>query len=362
MDWLKFPCIEVTQPIGAFFIGSIPAADLLEIARADIRRIEGRDVEKYVGIQRPLNTARVRELQQYVTTIDATFPTSIILAVRDENARFDKRLKELSIMRKPDAASILDGQHRIAGLENYKGPTFELNVTVFVDMDLQDQAMTFGTINITQTKVNRSLVYDLYEFQKARSPQKTCHNIARLLNRENGSPLGHRIKVLGQASGEEFQFITQATFVDCLIVYITRNAQRDRDDIRRGRKPEPASEAEAKQQVLRPLFLDDRDPEIAKIIWTLFDVVAARWPEAWNSKEPGFMLNRTNGFRAIMRVFGPLYRMCADGRGRLPRDAVVAAFKKSSLRSNDFNTARYSPGTTGESALAKELIDQMGLD
>ena len=141
------------------------------------------------------------------------------------------------ITREAEIATVIDGQHRIAGLEEFDKPDqpFELNVTIFIDMELQDQAMTFATINLAQTKVSKSLVYDLYELQKARSPQKTCHNIARLLNSEPGSPLERRIKILGKATGEPFESITQATFVTALLKYISSDPMRDRDVLKRGK-------------------------------------------------------------------------------------------------------------------------------
>jgi hypothetical protein len=51
---------------------------------------EERDVERYLGIQRPLNDKRVKELESYVNYLDATFPTAVILAVDAEYAEFDE--------------------------------------------------------------------------------------------------------------------------------------------------------------------------------------------------------------------------------------------------------------------------------
>ena len=85
-NYIEIKCIEVTQPIGTFYIGSVDSKDLLHISEADIRRIEQRDVERVVGIQRPLSNERVKELKQYVNNIDASFPTSVILSIKAENA------------------------------------------------------------------------------------------------------------------------------------------------------------------------------------------------------------------------------------------------------------------------------------
>jgi len=67
--------------------------DLVAISYADVRRIEQRDVEVLSGIERPLSQPRVRELVDYVRTVDATFPTSVILAVTSEHAVFDAARK-----------------------------------------------------------------------------------------------------------------------------------------------------------------------------------------------------------------------------------------------------------------------------
>ena len=77
-DSLTFSCIKITQPIGSFFVGSIPARDLCEITWVDVRKIEGeRQFENYLGMQRPRNRRRVSELEQYVSSPDACFPTAV---------------------------------------------------------------------------------------------------------------------------------------------------------------------------------------------------------------------------------------------------------------------------------------------
>jgi DGQHR domain-containing protein len=163
-DYISFRCVPVTQPIGTFYIGTIDSQDLVDISYADVRRIEDRDIEKYLGIQRPLVPQRVKELKVYVRSLDAAFPTSIIIAIPSLYAEFDEETNLMTIIRSAEVAKIIDGQHRIAGLEGYEGKPFQLNVTVFIDMDIEDQAMVFATINLKQTKVSKSLAYDLYEY------------------------------------------------------------------------------------------------------------------------------------------------------------------------------------------------------
>src|SRR5262245_50012891 len=84
----SFACIRATQPIGDIFIASIPFKTLIRISYFDVRRVlqVDRDVERYLGVQRPLDDERVRSLSDYVTYKDASFPTSVILAISDEFA------------------------------------------------------------------------------------------------------------------------------------------------------------------------------------------------------------------------------------------------------------------------------------
>src|SRR5436309_3886810 len=166
---ITFRCLEVVQPIGTFYVGAMDSADLVAISYGDIRRLEQRDIEKYLGIERPLNNQRVDEIRKYVNTIDATFPTAVILAVKSEDAEFNEQLNAMSLTRHDGVAKIIDGQHRIAGLKSYVGPAFVVNVAIFVDMDIEDQATVFSTINLAQTQVGKSLVYDLYDYAKSRS-------------------------------------------------------------------------------------------------------------------------------------------------------------------------------------------------
>ncbi len=355
-EQIEFPCIEVTQPIGTFYIGAIEASDLVAISYADVRRPEGREIERYIGTQMELSEGRVAEITQYVTNIDACFPTSVILAINSDNAEFVEATKTLRIRKNAEVAKIIDGQHRIAGLDGYNGTRFQINVTIFVDMDIEDQAMVFATINLKQTKVGKSLAYDLYEYAESRSPQKTSHNVVKLMNFEGSSPFKNRIKILGKATGTGTEVITQATFVDRLLKLITTNAMADKDRIKRGL---PLIRAEGKEQqrlVFRNRFVDGHDAEIAKILWNYFKAVEERWTSAWNSFEKGMILSRTTGFAALMRVLPEILKTADPNQKKIPTvDEFKMYLDKVNLEDKDFTSDKFKPGSTGEGDLVKDL-------
>ena len=114
-------------------------------------------------------------------------------------------------------------------------------MAIFIDMDIQDQAMVFATINLKQTKVNRSLAYDLYEFTTSRSPQRTCHDIAKFLNYRQSSPFQGKVKMLGVAR-EPTETITQATFVDRLLRLVSWDQMKDRDQLKSKKRLGPRDE------------------------------------------------------------------------------------------------------------------------
>jgi len=370
-QYIEFECLEAIQPIGNMYIGIINSDVLEFISLADVRRIEignneNREVEDYIGIQRELNITREREIGKYVNLIDATFPNSIILAISSEFAEYNPVTKLMRILYKDDVAKVLDGQHRIAGLRHYirEGKTFQCIVTIYIDMELEDQAIVFATINKEQKNVSNSLVADLYAFAQSRSPQKTAHNIVRALNGKEGSPFYKRIKILGSARDKEIETITQDTFVKSIIYYISRDPQIDRDFYKRNKnKKLPLIEgAELNRYFLRNIFITDEDDyKIAQIIWNYFNAVQRKWPNAWNDLKPNMILNRSTGFIALMRFFKHAYLHFNRIGEIVTKEEFYSIFETISIEEHQFNKEIYIPGSSGQGQLYKDLLERSKL-
>lgn len=364
MNKIIVPILEVKQPVGDFYIGVIEARDLLAISFSDVRRPDGRDLERYIGIQRDLSEGRVSEIKKYVKNVDACFPTGIILAISNEHVEFTNTPEgqtALAINRDSEIAKIIDGQHRIAGFEGFNGAPFYLNVTIFIDMVLEDQAMVFATINLKQTKVTKSLASDLYEFAEARSPQKTGHNIAKLMNFKEGSPLKRFIKILGKSTGQELESITQSTFVDRLMKLITRESMQDKDLIKRGRTPARAIKDDQRKLLFRNLFIDGRDAEITMVLWEYFSAVEERWPTAWLDRSRGAILGRTTGFAALLRLLPEIVvRITASPLDRdssiIDKNEFLSLLNLIKINDDEFVSTTYLPGSSGEGKLFADML------
>lgn len=367
-------CIAVDQPLGRFFVAAIPWDKLIEVTYADTRRIEAEEngFEKLLGIQRRVTDSRVKELNQYVNTFDACFPTAVILSIPENCIEYDEEKKKLRIFEGPDAfrddklveynkiAKILDGQHRIKGLEAYKGSDpFDVNVSIFVDLDPASEAYIFSVVNQAQTKVNKSLVYDLYSLATSMSPQKLCHQVAVALNETPGSPFENKIKRLGVAGPKtEPVAITQAAFVEALLKHISyphAKAVEDRDLYMRGKKPKQPSEDELHKMIFRGMMVNERSIELTDTIWNYFEAVQERWPSAWHSQDKGVMLSKTNGFMALMRFMRDIHTVKGKIDRIMSKDEYLSILLRSNLEDGDFTVDNYKPGSSGEGALYKDL-------
>lgn len=367
---IVIPTLPVDQPIGKFYLGVISAKDLIDISTVDMRRI-GEGLDKYIGIQRKLSSERVSEIAKFSHSIDATFPTSVILAIRGECAEEIDGGRGLKLFSGVDEesgelipfnqiASILDGQHRVEGLKESGKMDFNIPVSIFVDADIADQAYVFSIVNLAQTKVNKSLVYDLLDYSKSRSPQKTAHDIAVAFDSFEKSPFQHNIKRLGAATpGREKETLTQATVVSMILPLISKDPENDRELSARGKKLN-LSENWYRETPLRSLWINGRDKDIAFLLIDFFSAVKEHWPSAWISRERGNILPRTNGFRALMRVFKDLYWhvnvMPPSGDNWIiEKEIFLQYLNKSTLSDDDFNSQNFAPGTSGETALYRRL-------
>src|SRR3954451_13025097 len=82
MPPVTIPVFSIKQSIGEFYVGVIRVDDLLRICHFDYRRMHyvGGYID-FLGIQRELKESRIRDIVKYVSTIDASFPTSIVISV-----------------------------------------------------------------------------------------------------------------------------------------------------------------------------------------------------------------------------------------------------------------------------------------
>jgi DGQHR domain-containing protein len=346
------------QPIGEFFVGVIPSDVLCKITYTDTRRIDNRLIEKYAGLNRPINPLRVKEIGQYVETADATFPNSIIVAIDSENiSQQDEH--SITIRVQEDVAKIIDGQHRISGLQTSQDVKFDLVISIFVDIPIEDQAEIFSIINLKQARVDKSVVYDLFDLSDERSPQKTSHDIAKSLNSDSDSPFYQKIKMLGRnpklLGSDDVLYkapLTQAAFIKSLLPMISDNPDRDRDLLKRGNEIECSSGAKETRAIFCKYFKNKEDAVIIRILTNYFNAVKETFPQEWeNNNNP---LSKTIGYGALMRFLRTNLFPIGEEKKDLSKDFFKGYFIKAKDKI-EFTFERYAPAGKGESEIYRDL-------
>lgn len=383
-------CFPVQQPIGTYFVGRALVSDLLKICLFDYRRMHFvGGYQELLGMQRQVSEKRQKEIAKYAGTIDAVFPTAVVLSVPEQCVQLDYLCDGLVIRARVSAyihpdnpelnipleevASIIDGQHRLKGIE-LSAEDMETPVALFVGADDATEASIFSVVNLAQTKVNRSLVYDLFALARHRSPEKTCHEVVVALDTMASSPFQDRIMRLGvQTEGRKGEFISQATMVRGLLPYVTSDALTDRDRGKRFGFWDPLVGAESKRRIFYHFFQQDEDEKILGNVVNYFNAVVARWPEAWPPRdesgrfaelsdeelaaEEGKMIYRTNGFNALIRFLRDAYNSLAPQPRVVSVEEYGLVLAEVKLDSADFNTKRFVPGSSGASSLYAKLRD-----
>jgi len=185
------------------FTQSLKIKDVLGIYYVAIR---GKDDEEG-AVQRVLNRQRISSIKKYVLEGN-NFYSTFILNWTDNNFKPEFKDYEITIPIVPYAAQVIDGQHRLVGLqeavkENEEIGEKEILVTISINLKTQDAARIFININSEQKPVPKSLIYDLFgEIENGNDHSiNRATDIAEELNNNLESPYYNCIKYPGQPKG-----------------------------------------------------------------------------------------------------------------------------------------------------------------
>ena len=370
--------LRVEQPLGTFFVISIPADKLLEVCYSD-KAEANEDGFGITGTQRKEDEKRQAEISEYIRSKEAAFPNSIILGanysesgeyIESEIAWKIENLEggayKLTIPTNEKLASIIDGQHRLRsfrriGLEGRK--SFELLCSVYIDLPVPYHAYLFSTINFNQKKVDRSLAYNLFGFDIDASepdkwvPETLAVSLARRLNIED-TPFkgGIVLGVVGAAISHDRMKISMATVVDGLLRLISRKPKRDRSLMMQyGRKERSRKLLPDDGSPLRYLYKSGYDNVIYEVVLNFFTVVNEYF---WDDAEEGSYICKTVGVQALFEVLDKMlvnFTDSLDGELEDFRRKLLAA-KEANL---DFSDAQASG--IGKTNIRTKLLEHIVL-
>jgi DGQHR domain-containing protein len=201
---IQRPCLATKFGEIPAYTFAIKAKDLLRIHYVAVR---GQDQEEG-AVQRPLSTRRIHDIKNYILEGN-TFFNSFILNWTDKNYKPVIAAQKITVPLSPAAAQVLDGQHRLTGLqaaieEDASIGESDLLVTLCLELSTKEAAKIFLNINTEQRPVPKSLVFDL--FGEVENDEDHAINratdLARSLNDEPDSPLYRLIKFPGSLRGQ----------------------------------------------------------------------------------------------------------------------------------------------------------------
>ena len=322
----EFGFFTIDQPAGRYYISKISADVIIPLSQSDTR-----SPYNSTGIQRKLNKERVREIAKYCELGNAMFPTPIILSADSQYFTFRGKNREpldfadiesgfleidIEKMKEDEKfLSIVDGQHRLAGIdESGMAECFDLLVMFVFDTQAYEDAEIFSIINRNQKQVSKSLVYDLYGLTSDMTVEKFSHEIVKALNTVNYSKLRNRIKMLGYKSDnfneknkEVKQYVSQAALVDELILMISKDIVTDNKYVKEGRAIEnPMGD---KRLILRTHFYDDNLYLIQAELIGFYNVWLEQLKKFFSEDT---IMYKTIGFIASLEVFRYLYNETKD--------------------------------------------------
>ncbi|MCR8967518.1 DGQHR domain-containing protein [Streptococcus zalophi] len=292
------------------YFSKISAEKLISLSET-LRISETRD-----GVQRFLDQARVDNIAKYCEKEDAIFPTPIILSLNsdfiskkldDNNSMFiDENLADL--LGKP--FSIIDGQHRVAGINKYftnniNNKDIELPIIFYLDADQSTSANIFVTINSNQRAVDKSIIYELfgimYENKKIYTVQSFANKVVKLLNGIDESPFKDSIKILGRKMQHK-EFISQGTIAKKIIERISKERTIIDDNISIEKNNDIYHE---EGKIFRIYFARNRPEIIAKIMINFFFAFSNTFEEFWIKEE--YITKKAIGFSGLMKLLDIIY-------------------------------------------------------
>lgn len=327
---------EIKQGDYTFYIFSMNSQDLLSIAYTSPR-----NQFRETGIQRGLDKKRLRDIGKYYQSEDVPgiLPNIIIVSL-SKDAYFDKGKLHIPI-RKRGEAFILDGQHRLfAFLPEYvNGLSMDLAVSAFIDLDNEMKAFIFRTINMTQRKINPSLVYDLIPM--LREDWVTFEDLRAkafldYLNMTETSPWYDGVAMLG---GRE-RPITQASFIIRLKTLFKKgNVFENRED------------NEFFEEIIQ------RD-----LLIEYFQAIKETYPKAWNNKK--YILCKNTGFATMLNLLHPILEDLKEKGRALTDDSGLILTKESfkpyfeKIKGFSFSSADVGAIYLGEAGI-RELTEEL---
>lgn len=307
---MKYKAIEFNHKSQNFIITKLKASTIMKIA--EIKRKEHNSED---GVQRAKRDKKIKEISLYCQDPDAVFPTPIIIGTTHDIPVINDYV---DIDDKLLIGEILDGQHRILGIEKAEMlDDFILPVVIFNKITPENKVFIFTTINSTQTKVSSTEIYNLFGIVTGKSPYKLCHILAEMFLNDSESAFYKKLKTNYKKQYEE-ESLSLGTFIDELLSLISTEPQKDWINIKNTEALYNSEKLPLRKYFIRYVEEKENTEEeleysknvltLYKILFNYFGAVKAVFPTEWEDSD-NFILSKTTGFGALIKLFPHLFKI-----------------------------------------------------
>lgn len=347
--------LQVRQKDAEMYLVSYPAGDLLNKVKFESRVLPGKAddpvpaprrikdraqqfihnvVESDQGFQRKLIKKKVHAIRDFVRLCEdqPPIPSTVLLYTPEKlSFRTQGRAAAVGDLAEPrEPFTIVDGQHRLAGLKLHldahpeEADSVHVPVAVFDGKSADFAAEMFVIVNSTHSKISKSLLIDLMErVRTATREELVAARVVGELYKDASSPLRYRINRLGGRSDRDKWILQSQLYSEISrMLSLTKPEHRREFCLQR---------LGLKKLGERPHRESARLDEVAGLVFRLIAdwyVAAARaFGECWESKE--YMFTQPATLQAILRVLGDELR----GEG------LVDAYLAKDLNSKVFDRA-----------------------
>ena len=370
-----------------FIIGTAKIQDLLRYTMFTERLVvdfddNGKPIYSET-IQRHVETSRANQIADFLINDEtATFPTNIVLGVplsAIECQSVNNYIVTLSLKKEVIEGiskaksgedtydiyvTIIDGQHRIRGIElamerlsknpDYVGTdgiSYKEKLNRLLNMDI-----VISCFMETQKRVSQDLVYSLFGLTENDSPYKTALEVCLALNGHPKSPFYNRIKLYGNDyDGTFIPPLSQSTMIKRIVSFISISSKEAENDRFRKRK-ELKGYSGTKQLPFREYYATDNDSSISDCLFYYFSSIRQFFPDLWKydtKSKPTNVLQSTVGFEALMKILKDI--LSSDNDIRFEKNAFdkyVEGFKDLQLD----NTDQFPMTTKGKKILYNSIF------
>lgn len=156
---------------------------------AYVFRIETSNI--LASYQRLLKRSKIRKIQEYLQQGDGYFPNNVIVTTNEDVRLTNENTSKLvlhgtlKLPNKPAYLEVIDGQHRLYGYTKISDKDkHHIVVTVIKNLNDEEKAKLFITINKNQTPVPAYLLWDLYSDVEKDSTRGKISRFVKAINNE----------------------------------------------------------------------------------------------------------------------------------------------------------------------------------